>query len=342
MNARLKFVDGLRGIAAMMVAVYHLAPHGATRSLTSQGYLGVEIFFVLSGFVIASVIGETEITGSYFGRFVLRRCVRLDIPYWLNIALAILLGIAIAFFGVPDHHYSDAQILAHVFYLQEILGFKEINDVYWTLCFEIQFYIGLLLILKLWRVFGFNVRSFAVHFFILATIAASLLFNATILHSPRGACFDYWWAFGLGAITWWTIAGTAPRFIFYASVILVICLPTEPHLAHRITSDLTAAALIIAAYWNKMGVWLSDAITQFLGRISYSFYLLHALVGWEAAALVRRHAGPWSAFAVGMTVSIASAWLAYLLIERPAINLSRLVRLREKAPAFEISGLTDS
>lgn len=324
---RLKFVDGLRGIAAMMVVIQHLAPHGAFYWLTGLGYLGVGIFFVLSGFVITSVIADARVTTGYFARFVLRRCVRLDLPYWLSIPLAISLGAIVVYFGVPERHYSVAQIVAHVFYLQEILGFKEINDVYWTLCFEIQFYLSILLVIWAAQKARQDVRRLAFQAVVLASVAISLLFSAGVFLPPRGFMFGYWWAFALGAVTWWTVTGRASWPIFALVFAMTACLPLSPHEDYRITGLLTAAALLAAALTRNMDRWLADPVTQFLGRISYSLYLFHPLTGAEAQKLAERYTGPWQAFAIGTTVSILTAWIAYRLIERPAILLSRRVKL---------------
>lgn len=321
-KGRLKFVDGLRGIAALMVVVYHLAPN-SLGWIKSQGYLGVDIFFVLSGFVIASVIGETHITGSYLGRFVLRRCLRLDIPYWVNIALGIILGFVVVYFGAPARHFGLEQIAAHLFYLQAILGFKNINDAYWTLCFEIQFYLSLVLLIWLAQRTGRSVKDLRFQLFVFATLAVSLLFSAHALPIPRGLMLGYWWNFALGALAWWVVANGAPWLLLAAAAVLTITLPSAEH----ITGALVAVALFGAAEMDAMGKWLADPITQFLGRISYSLYLFHPLTGWEAQAFAARYMGKWSAFSVGMIVSIASAWVIYRLIERPAIALSRRVPL---------------
>src|SRR5579872_7415052 len=103
-SQRLAFVDGLRGVAALAVMLYHLVGRTSAGVLTQYGFLGVAIFFVLSGFVIASVVGDRRVDAGFLGRFALRRMVRLDIPYWLNIALAIALLQIAARMGVPKDH----------------------------------------------------------------------------------------------------------------------------------------------------------------------------------------------------------------------------------------------
>jgi len=62
--ARLHFIDGLRGIAASMVVLYHLAGRTDATWFTQLGYLGVAIFFVISGFVIAMVADHVGLSWS--------------------------------------------------------------------------------------------------------------------------------------------------------------------------------------------------------------------------------------------------------------------------------------
>src|SRR3954463_5453335 len=83
---RFRTIDGLRGIAALSVAIFHFngalvrstpnwIPHWA-QAVASNGFLGVEVFFVISGFVIAFSVRDGEYSGRYLGRFALRRSIR--------------------------------------------------------------------------------------------------------------------------------------------------------------------------------------------------------------------------------------------------------------------------
>ncbi len=73
--------------------------------------------------------------------------------------------------------------------------------------------------------------------------------------------------------------------------------------------------------------WLSAQPWQFLGRISYSLYLFHPVVGWSAMSLALRYLPDELALLAGIAVSIVSAYIAYLTVERPSINLSRKIAL---------------
>ena len=97
---------------------------------------------VLSGFVIAFSLRRDRMTLGYIGLLALRRSIRLDPPYWVGIItmLAVMVVRNSATHARVDRP-SGMQLLAHLLYLQEILGYGSINVVLWTLCIEIQFYL---------------------------------------------------------------------------------------------------------------------------------------------------------------------------------------------------------
>ena len=154
-------VDGLRAFAAMGVVCVHAGgllhvaadtPGAALIPLIDPyrdlGGVGVDIFFVLSGFVIAHSVGRSRVGASYFGRFVLRRSIRLDVPYVASIALAVGLLAFRGRFGNEEVDWPTAgQLAAHLLYLQKFLGYDHLMVIYWTLCLEVQFYIAFVLLL---------------------------------------------------------------------------------------------------------------------------------------------------------------------------------------------------
>lgn len=329
---RLRFIDGLRGVAACLVMFYHLGDRTGLKPITEWGYLGVGIFFVISGFVITSTLLNKDVTIDNIGRFFARRFVRLDIPYWTNIAVTVFLGAVLYRFGGQLHYYSPEQIAVHLVYLQDILGFKPINDVYWTLCLEIQFYLTLVTILWIAQRLRRGPASRAFQIAIVASALVSVLFSANILHPPRGFMFPYWWAFALGAMTCWWRVGQVRAPMLTATFLVVMIMPFVTHESWRLTGALTAGMLVLATVRGAMSRWLAGPVAQFLGRISYSLYLFHALVGWEAQTFASRYVGPYAALSIGIIVSVVSGWFAYILIERPAVALSHRIRLERRNP----------
>ena len=316
-----------------MVMLYHLGNRTGLRPLTEWGYLGVGIFFVISGFVIASTLLETHISPGTIGRFFARRFVRLDIPYWANIAVTVALGITVYRLGGQSHNYTLGQIATHLVYMQGILGVQPINQVYWTLCLEVQFYVFLVLVL--WAVQSLRLSWSAFHTALILSVVISILCNAKLLPSPRGSMLPYWWAFALGAtVCWWRAKkiSTARLAVTLAATSVLPFLNGE---AWRITAAATGAVLVFAIYLGAESRWLSGALAQFLGRISYSLYLYHALIGWEAQTFALRYVGPYAALAFGITVSILMARLTYVLIERPAVKLSHRINAESNSQAME-------
>ena len=73
--------------------------------IARNGFLGVDIFFVISGFVIALSVSKGAPTFGYFGRFIVRRSIRLDPPYWSSILLEVLLlHLSLRLFSDLDRH----------------------------------------------------------------------------------------------------------------------------------------------------------------------------------------------------------------------------------------------
>jgi peptidoglycan/LPS O-acetylase OafA/YrhL len=325
---RLRFLDGLRGVAATLVMLYHLVGRTRIAALTDRGYLGVAIFFVLSGFVITSVLAGRRVSAGFLGRFALRRMIRLDLPYWVNIVIVLLMmGIA-AKLGVPKDSISVAQVAAHLVYLQTLLGYPEISSVYWTLCLEVQFYLTLILLLWAAQRSGVRRSYFLLGFMLL--MGASAVANTSWFHTPDGLMFPYWWAFALGALCYWTVAGEASGLYLAAGCVVLAGSAFAPHGDWRVTATVTAVLIYLAWRRHAMDAWLTDPVSQFLGRTSYSLYLFHPVVGWSAQSLALRYVNQWLALAVGISASLVSSWIAYRLIERPSINLSHRVRLTAK------------
>ena len=349
-RGRFTLIDGLRGIAAAMVMLYHFhyeLQDDASAWLPEEvawvfriGWSGVEIFFVLSGFVIAFAIGRTRVTGAYALRFGIRRSLRLDPPYWASLVLAIAVTVVgNAFFSGVHHDVpSLGRVLAHLAYLQEILGMGEIVPVYWSLCLEIQFY--LLLVLGLWvvqrtaqgRAFARS-PSFYVVFGGLAALSVAVAMHWIDAPLP-GLFTSRWYLFFLGAVTWWVIAEDVPVWIGagYWLLVAVSQALTGGHFATDV-GLLTALWIFVAARRQRLRTALSGPALQYLGRISYSLYLVHPIVGWSAIAAGRRvlgdPLGPWDVlglFVLGIVASVAAADLFWRLLERPAIAWGRRVR----------------
>lgn len=336
---RFKFVDALRGIAALSVVLFHaeeanhidtlldLLPR-ITRSILQQGQFGVAIFFVISGFVIAHSVYDRDVTWPFAGRFMLRRSIRLDPPYWLAIALAMAFS-TLAAHLVASHDtssYSPPQIAAHIFYLQDILGYPAIGAVFWTLCLELQFYLVFAAILAATKSSD-ALRSWV----FMAAFALSTLWPLGILSGPDASFLPLWHAFLLGAGAYWSWRG---RFLpFFSLFLSAVTIGSIVHAnGFTIVAVVTAVTILMVAYAGRLETLLENKTMQFAGAISYSLYLLHNPVSRAAFQFFDRSFGKSAMSEAGglifaLVVCFVTAWLFRQAIEKPSIKLSRYVKL---------------
>jgi peptidoglycan/LPS O-acetylase OafA/YrhL len=347
---RFLFLDGLRGVAAMMVVVFHLygnldsAVHGwfpaRLASLALNGQFGVDIFFVLSGFVIAHSVSNGELSWRYLGRFGLRRSIRLDPPLWMTIFVEIVL-IRVSLVLFPDlgtQLPNWSQIVANVTYTQGFLGIPNIEPVFWSLTYEVQFYIvlvgGLVLLHRIPRS-----RTVTPALFV-AVFCYSLGIWLGAFPSPvRGLFIDRWFQFALGIAGWAVFMRHISRTEFAALCVLVLCaIAALSPMAYRARSTevavVAAAVMAFVSLTGRLETTLSGPVIQFLGRISYSLYLIHLSVGWRFISVFRRKFGPELgpamgsvAFLGGVLLSVFAAWLVYVTLEAPSVKLARKIRL---------------
>lgn len=354
-SGRVQTIDGLRGIAALLVMLHHLfgaVSRTATdwlwaplESVVRHGAVGVDIFFVISGFVIALTVSKGAPTFSYFGRFILRRSVRLDPPYWTAIVLELfLLHLTLRLFpAVPVQLPTTPQVLAHLGYVQELLGYEHIINIFWTLCYEIQFYafyVGLVVVAaKLPRALREERWM---------TVVAAVIFGVSLWTRywppaglPNGLAIDRWFQFFIGVLTWRAVVqpGRKPAlvaaWVALTAVLLITRTPVEQFLVIGVS-----AFLIVAAGKPRWERIFALKPLAFLGMISYSLYLYHSSVGWRFVSLVQKLSpGPWSplqalgVYLLAIGFSIAVAAVLWWLIERPCLALCRRIRLPLRSQA---------
>jgi peptidoglycan/LPS O-acetylase OafA/YrhL len=343
-SLRFVFIDGLRGIAACSVMVFHFIASGSFYPIFQSrlphvfgvahfGFLGVDIFFVLSGFVIAFSVRNEKVTGRFVRSFIVRRWLRLDPPYLLTIALTLLL---LWFYNSGLHQHGTPmptirQTLANVFYLTGILKIQPMLPVFWTLCLEVQFY--LLFIGALWagrwtRNGDCNQHNWLSMSLLMVLGLAS--FAVVVGWLPRfdGWFINDWNLFLLGSLLWWTIARTiSPAWLIaYAAALTFASVKTNNYAVY--TGLLTAAAIAIAAGVGGLTTLLGNRPLQFLGKISYSLYLLHPLIGPQLDGYITWHHRDSLTLAilcvcVSIAVCIGAAWLMQRFVEMPCVRIGK-------------------
>src|ERR1700722_3433195 len=177
---RLKELDALRGIAALSVVIFHYSiMSGFDNGLLKLGVNGVDLFFLISGYVILLTLEKTKTAGD----FVVSRISRLYPSY---ITLLLLTTATIYFFN-KSQTPSVQEIALNLTMMQPIFRVPYIDASYWTLTVEMQFYIFMLLIFMagklkdIERIGSIFLSALILYYF----IAAAFFENSWIYIAPR-------------------------------------------------------------------------------------------------------------------------------------------------------------
>lgn len=353
----------MRGFAALWVVLFHVWTLQSIRTLYDalpppwrelvfdDGRGGVAVFFVLSGFVIAHSLWGKRVDARYARTFAIRRSLRLDPAYWLSIPLALGATELIAMaHGEQFMWPATGTVIGHLLYLQELLALPQIQVVYWTLTYEVQFYLVTLLGGWLWcHARARSRRSAQAAWllpaaFIVTAIASSLGDQQWM---PRGVFLNYWFAFAAGALAYvagWRRAGATPAVAL--ALIAAIALWRAPGTFEVFNTPamLTALGLFVAARagWLTIGGgqrWLIG-----LGAISYSLYLVHLPILMLSGSVVRRVFGDGIVNDTGkvlayLVLCLGGAMLFWRLVEAPTHRLAQRygrARSRPTAPPAAI------
>ena len=324
MNERLQNIDLLRGLAAISVCWFHLTrpyPEGSLVRISGQYcWLGVEVFFVISGFIIPYVLYRSNYKlKDHFGRFLLKRISRLYPPYIISIILVLALwhlsAITPGFKGnKPD--YSTYLILSHLVYLTELLGDNWLSPVWWTLAIEFQFYI---LISLIFPIFVSKVNVYSCFWVILLCIAS------LICHS-KAYVFSYLSLFSLGIVTF---QFRTKFFSPYEYILMLFIVSYFSLLSLGTTITMVGLATALAIAFMQINI---NKFFLFLGSISYSLYLIHPPIGRRIVNLGSRFATSdieyvfISIFA--LLISVLFAYYFYKYIEKPSQKLSSEIKYK--------------
>ncbi len=347
-SERFVFIDALRGIACIGVVFHHMLNNtvmcdtfkrvfaGWFVELCELGAYGVEIFFVISGFVIAHSTRKLPLTREGLTNFIVRRQVRLDPAFWSAIALAILLlGAEKLVPGTVMKPFpSIPEIVANLFYLQRILGVQELVEVAWTLCIEIQFYLVFILFM-----FALRRQIVAENPNPVEIVAPAFLWISGVaslwLRSVSGEAWflPFWFFFAMGVMVYWTYRGAVhPAWFLTLAVIALVAWPFAGSLRDLTHFAATVGVITaVAVYWvglrGGLTRWLNQPWFQYLGRISYSLYLVHLLVlsvvlrgGYKLTGESAIGAYFWFPFAVALCIGAGE--LLYRAVERPSMLLA--------------------
>lgn len=292
----------------------------------SFGFLGVPLFFVISGFVIAQSTNSASLSGHYFGIFAAKRSIRLDPTYWSLLLISLtMLTIKSHFFPSENAVFPTiASFVAHVFYLQDLLGYPPISPVIWTLCLEIQFYLFFIGSRLLFERYLQSRR--ALHLWLFGVFIVSLLQYQKIIPTPiPGLFLKYWFLFYLGVACNWALFVDLKPWHFALVMVCALLLLGVDVRPYVVTGILSALFIYGVGCIQGLSSWLCTRPLIYLGSISYSLYLIHPEVGWSTISLLKHFFGTANSAWVGVlyfltaiAVSIVAAHLLWRLVELPS------------------------
>lgn len=365
-------LDGMRALAALLVLTFHawgfvpgsIAPgHRPDSYPIYFGKTGVNLFFVLSGFLLFLPYAEW-----IFGlrarpaalAFYKRRALRVGPAYWVSLILL--------FFITPFSLAKVGDLAIHSVFLANISWptMYTFNGVFWTMAIEVQFYAALPLVaLGMYRMARHLAPAAAIASGLLALLGVSL---AAVIVEATGrftttpvissllisyASLPYWlvvFGFGIGCATIYTYVTKIARFterpwriirwasvgVLVAGVVLALASATLPPLQFSPLVDQTFG---FAYAGLLLGVLLGPALcrrpfewrpVRFLGLISYSFYIWHKEIQNPAAHLVGSLPVLQQQIALGLIMLVGTTLVAYVsfqLVERPFFNARKRTQL---------------
>ncbi|MFH9089077.1 acyltransferase family protein [Streptomyces sp. NPDC017673] len=336
-QSRLHALDGLRLLAALMVCLYHYAGRGGPVSaswhqspahvfptlsqMATYGCLGVQFFFVISGFVICmSSWGRT------LGDFFRSRVARLYPAYWVALVLVTAAAVVLP---VVVHPVRPDEFLVNLTMLQQPMGATRVLGVCWTLWVEVRFYALFALFVVLRGVTYRRVVLFC-SVWTLAAVVCRTSGNALTdqLVMPEYAPFfvgglalylihrfgSDLLLWGIVAVSWLLGQSTATQSLWHAGA--QGDFHRSPYVIIAVVTLAFAAVAAVAVGWTR---WASWRWLVTAGALTYPFYLVHEHLGWFVIRVLHRGLGlsPWPTLAVTVLGMLALAWLIHRFVEKP-------------------------
>lgn len=336
-------LDGLRGMAILLVVLYH---NFSFISYFNYGWLGVDLFFVLSGFLITDILLSTRNTGNYFKNFYSRRILRIFPLYYLSLLLFLVILPLLPGFTLDVRYYQEHQWWFWT-YLQNWLlifhpgGRPVALNHFWSLAVEEQFYLVwpfvILFIRRPKKLLIFCILA------LMAVIAARLYiwFNRSFFPG-------YQWLFLFTRIDGILIGSMLAIIYHYNqtilrkfSTLLILLLAAFNFIIYFIEKERDFPVWAIAGYTTFAAIFallvyesvkkedrvisfiFNNAVLRFLGKYSYGFYIFHWPVFLLAKPYTDNMAGkiiPGQSF-YQLLVSAILATLAGLIVSLISFHL---------------------
>ncbi|AGK77120.1 Acyltransferase 3 [Streptomyces microflavus DSM 40593] len=339
---RLYALDALRVVAALAVLAFHFTGIDKATTVnwgvnprelfpwvfpfTKYGSYGVQLFFIISGFVIClSAWGRTP------GQFVRARFLRLFPAYWFSVVVGILVYRLLPDGTRTSPTYSDT--LMNLTMFQVPMKAQHVVGAYWTLWVELCFYLVFLVVLikeiNFQRVYIFCWSWLILSVMlqqgdavpVLSTLAPAL--NTSLFVSGIAMYLIY--RFGPD-LKLWLLLGMS--WLTMQSDLIEhgdrlrddLDFDRSPYLALALVTSFYLIVLAVALHWldGLQWRWLATA-----GALVYPLYLLHEELGWAMIRTLYGRLGAWPTLGVTVFLLLVLSWLVHRYIEQPSVRWLR-------------------
>jgi exopolysaccharide production protein ExoZ len=348
-------IQFLRYIAALLVVVSHAFQVFDKKVLgvaSSEGWMpgtfGVDVFFIISGFVMASSSRMFEAKPVLPSEFLLRRFSRIIPLYWLAIFMKVFLLLSLAGGGSQGRITGESVAFSLMFVPYSHGGgdFSPVLPVGWTLNYEMFFYIVFALGLAFRQYFFSQVQPWMVVSIFVVVVFA--LISIVGIFAAADSMFLFWgrsviWEFIAGMLLWYVVRRNWHTF---SPIPIVLALIGLVEIFWYQSAHFQSLSLNRASSWGVVAfflVWSTiyfepvferfiRSPAQFGGDVSYSMYLGHTFVLPVLGILAQKYGfGLFLLTCLSVFLSTAFAFLVFRYVERPLLkNFAQLIGVRRQ------------
>lgn len=339
-------LDGVRGIAALMIMVFHgwqggvLNCLGRFAKVSVFGQTGVDLFFVLSGFLITRILISTKGSPHYFKVFYTRRALRIFPLYYLFLVifcfvLPFIKGEAFIPFSQSWWYWIYLQNVPDTFHGLAANG----PGHFWSLAVEEHFYL-------LWPLVVYLTPIKRLHWLSFGVIIGAAVFRAIFLYGLGVGVF-YFTPCRMDTLAFGTLlacieaTGQIARLKWIFVAVLASVLPALGIMWTQVTGDgsnwlqLSKFSFIAMTYCAVIGtvisfqgikwlrLFLANKPLRFAGKISYGLYVYHPICFGFVFGLISVHNHGLLALAAGMAVTFLVSWASFRFFESYFLGLKK-------------------
>jgi peptidoglycan/LPS O-acetylase OafA/YrhL len=344
-SARMPLFDLVKAIASQLIVLHHLIAYGPMAEVAQHQFprvvewlhhdarLAVQAFFVMAGFLAARALAPDFVLRlPSFWPPIRKRFRRLALPCFAAVLISVACA-AVARSVMNDPSLPAApslmQLAAHALLLQDLLGYEALSAGVWYVAIDFQLFAMMVLLLWVARAAPLRHRS-AAAIVLVGGAAAMSLFMIN-----RDPSFDiiapyFFGVYALGAAAFWaSTPGRSPLWLMPVALVVLLALAVD--FRERVAVAAVIALCVgVARSIDPTGRWPDIRMLAFLGRISFSVFLIHYPVAMlvNAAVHVSFGANPEASIAglfVAWALSIAAGAVFHRWIEAPALRVGERV-----------------